>query len=189
MKIFKKQQENHKTIWKDGFITGVSTGNKKKIRLVTSHKLDPKSTIIHPLYNEYEIINSTIKLPYEALIPLFSLGGHEVRVLLFIIGYCADKDTGFFIWNNEVAEQYMTYYQTITSKETKTETVRQAIITLVKHNVIQKQKKNHYVLNPLYASKPNNYKIEQRINSFTKKFVEAGRSIAEALSFTPPSKK
>ena len=182
MKEFKKLIDNHRSIWRDGFITGVSTGISKKIKVITSFKKDA-SGIFTPQHNELLIIDSSIKLPYEAMIPLFSLGGHEVRVLLFIIAYCANKDTGFFIWNNEVTDQYMNYFNSITGKNAKPETVRQAIITLVKHNVIQKQKKNHYVLNPLYAPKSNTYKIEHRINAYTKKFVEASKSIFDALSF------
>ena len=172
----------HKSIWKDGFVTGVSTGITKKIKIISSYTKNSHG-FIKLQYNQIQIIDSTIKLSYETMIPLFSLGGHEVRVLLFIIAYCANKDNGSFIWNHEAVDQYLHYYNSITDKKVSTETVRQAIITLVKHNVLQKQKKNHYVLNPLYASKSNTFKTEHRINDFTKKFIEHGKSIGECLSF------
>lgn len=140
-----------------------------------------KEGVIQPTFNNLELVVGNIKLSYEALIPLFSLKGHEYRLMLFIVAYCVNKDDKCFKWNNAMVDEYCELYNVTTGESVKAETVRQALFTLRKTKVINKLSRGHFQLNPLYTERPEKFEAEKLINNFVREDVRTGKTMAQAL--------
>jgi hypothetical protein len=141
-----------------------------------------KEGVIQPTFNNLELVVGNIKLSYEALIPLFSLKGHEYRLMLFILAYRADKVDQCFKWNNAMVDEYCELYYATTGESVKAETVRQALFTLRKTKVINKLSRGHFQLNPLYTERPGKFEAEKLINNYLREDVSTGKTMAQALN-------
>jgi hypothetical protein len=140
-----------------------------------------KEGVIQPSFNNLELVVGNIKLSYEALIPLFSLKGHEYRLMLFILAYRADKVDQSFKWNNAMVDEYCELYNATTGESVKAETVRQALFTLRKTKVINKLSRGHFQLNPLYTERPGKFEAEKLINNYIREDVRTGKTMTQAL--------
>jgi hypothetical protein len=141
-----------------------------------------KKDVIQPTFNNLELVVGNIKISYEALIPLFSLKGHEYRLMLFIVAYCVDKDDKCFKWNKAMVIKYCELYNVATGESVKAETVRQALFTLCKTKVINKLSRGNFMLNPLYTERPGKFEAEKLINNFVREDVRTGKTMAQALN-------
>jgi hypothetical protein len=151
-------------------VTKKFSGKTQKIQVNKSkHEQDDVITFDK---TSLPMIAGSIKMSYEALIPLFALSGHEVRLLLFIFAYCADKDTNQFKWNPMVLDEYTELFKITTGKDVKPESARQALVKLNKLNVINKISKGNYMLNPLYTDCGNIYSQAKLFNTFLEKKIE-----------------
>jgi hypothetical protein len=160
----------HRNIYENGYVTKKFSGKTQKIQVNKSkHEQDDVITFDK---TSLPMIAGSIKMSYEALIPLFALSGHEVRLLLFIFAYCADKDTNQFKWNPMVLDEYTELFKITTGKDVKPESARQALVKLNKLNVINKISKGNYMLNPLYTDCGNIYSQAKLFNTFLEKKIE-----------------
>jgi hypothetical protein len=165
----------HRNIYDNGYVTNKFTGKTLKIQVTSSKKV--KDSFISIEKSSLSMIAGSIKMSYEALMPLFALSGHEVRLLLFIIAYCADKNTNQFKWNPMVLDEYTELFKITTGKDVKPESVRQALVKLNKLNVINIITKGNYILNPLYSDCGNIYKQAKLFNAFLEKKIEKESTI------------
>jgi hypothetical protein len=179
MSIYSEFLNFHRNIYTSGHTTDLHNGKVIKIKVHT--KTNSSKGYHEPEYNDLLLVSGSIKMSYEALIPLFALSGHEYRVLLFIIAYCAKREDNTFYWDDMVASEYMTLYQIAAGKKVKPETIRLALHKLTKLHIVQKIKKEHYLLNPLYSARVNNYSAKNIFNSFLARARNAGISIQKAL--------
>jgi len=160
----------HRNIYENGYVTKKFSGKTQKIQVTSSKKKQDGLVSIEK--SSLSMIAGSIKMSYEALIPLFALSGHEVRLLLFIIAYCAEKNTNQFKWNPMVLDEYTELFKITTGKNVKPESVRQALVKLNKLNVINKITKGNYMLNPLYTECGNTYSQAKLFNTFLEKKIE-----------------
>lgn len=177
MSTISKFQEFHKNNFKEGYVSGLHSG--KLVRMNVFKSLKEKDDLKEVENFTLDVISGTVKFSYEALLPLLALGGHEFRVMLYIISYCANKETLDFKWTKRVADDYIYLYKTASGKEVKPDTVRQAIITLNKEKIITKTSKTNYMLNPLYAARPGRYETQGLFNKFLKVPISTGKRISK----------
>jgi hypothetical protein len=154
----------HRNIFKNGYVTNKFSGKTYKIP-INKRKVEDDEILKYEK-THISMISGSIKMSYEALIPLFLLSGHEVRLLLFIIAYCANKETNLFKWNAMVLDEYVELFKLTTGKDVKTESVRQALVTLNKMYVINKITNGNYMLNPLYSENKDKYIQSKLLNAF-----------------------
>jgi len=165
----------HRNIFKNGYVTKKYNGKTHKIQ-VNKRKIQDDE--IHKYEKTHiSMISGNIKMSYEALMPLFILSGHEVRLLLFILAYCANKETNLFKWNAMVLDEYTELFKLTSKKNVKPESVRQALVTLNKVNVINKISKGNYMLNPLYSEIRDQYSQAKLFNAFLSDEINKKASI------------
>jgi hypothetical protein len=172
-------QDFHKNNFNEGYVSGLHSG--KLLRLEIFKKINNKDDIKEVEKFPLDVISGTVKFSYEALLPLFALGGHEFRVMLYIISYCANKETLDFKWTKCVADDYIYLYEVASGKEVKPDTVRQAIITLTKEKIITKISKTNYMLNPLYSARPGKYETQGLFKKFLNIPISTGKTISRKL--------
>lgn len=177
MSTISKFQDFHKNNFKEGYVSGLHSG--KLVRLNIYKRLIEKDDFKEVENFSLDVISGTVKFSYEALLPLFALGGHEFRVMLYIISYCANKETLDFKWTKRVADDYIYLYEAASGKEVKSDTVRQAIITLTKEKIITKVSKTNYMLNPLYSARPGKFETQGLFKKFLKNPITTGKDISK----------
>ncbi len=177
MSVINEFQKFHKNIFKEGYISDLHSG--KLLKLDIFKNIIEKDGIKDIEKFSINVTSGTVKFSYEALLPLFALGGHEIKVILYIISYCANKDTLEFKWTKIVADNYIYLYKIATGKEVKPETVRQAIITLTKERIIYKFSQTNFMLNPLYSARPDKYKTQTLFKKFLKNTIDASKVITK----------
>ena len=159
----------HKRMFSESYITNLNNGKIFKLSIFSSKKkIDEDITI--PISMDILLISGNIQMSYEAILPMFKLSGHEHRLLLFIIAYCANKNDNKFSWNHTIVDDYAQLYKICTGKDVKASSVRIALSRLNQLNIIQKSSKGAYMLNPLYSARKNEYHMKQVFNIFAKKY-------------------
>jgi hypothetical protein len=155
-------------MFSERYITNLNNGKIFKLSIFSSNKkVDEDITI--PISRDILLISGNIQMSYEAILPMFELSGHEHRLLLFIMAYCANKNDNKFSWNHTVADDYAQLYKICTGKDVKVSSVRIALSRLNQRNIIQKSSKGAYTLNPLYSARRNEYNMKQVFNTYAKK--------------------
>lgn len=177
MSTISKFHEFHKNNFKEGYVSCLHSG--KFVRLNVFKSLKDKDDFKEVEKFPLDVISGTVKFSYEALLPLFALGGHGFRVMLYIISYCANKETLDFKWTKLVADDYIYLYETASGIEVKPDTVRQAIITLTKEKIITKVSKTNYMLNPLYSARPGKFETQGLFKKFLKIPISTGKIISK----------
>jgi hypothetical protein len=182
MSALKELHTFHRNIYNSGYVTNKNNGKTTRIDVNKSKNID-EDGIVSFEKTSVQMISGSVHMSHEALIPLFMLSGHEVRLLLFILAYCANKESNKFNWNHSVADDYIELFYITTGKKVKPESVRQALVKLNKHNIINKISKGNYILNPLYSACGNIYDQSKLFNSFLememtqKKAVDLTKSV------------
>lgn len=176
----------HKNIFLVGYESTQNTGNFRSFSIPKKIRIVKKDTIVER--TNIKLTSGSIKLSYEALIPLMSIGGHELRLLLYIIAYCANKEDNSFKWTHLTTEDYCDLYRIITGETIDLETPRKALWNLKRKNIVSMSSKGNYVLNPLYTARPDSPIGGKSFIEYLKKALLKGASLADAL-FMKQSKK
>jgi len=184
MSALKDLHSFHRNIYSNGYVTNKNNGKTTKIDVNKSKNKDDDG-IVSLEKTSVHMISGSVQMSYEALIPLFLLSGHEVRLLLFIISYCSSKESNSFTWTHLVSDEYTELYYITTGKKVKPESVRQALVKLNRHNVINKISKGNYILNPLYSACGNIYKQSKLFNSFLQMEIEQKKCVDLSKSLLP----
>ncbi len=184
MSILNEVQQFHRKIYEVGYVSNKNSG--KVINVKITKKAVKRGDFISPEFLNIPVISGSIKLSYEALIPFLVLSGHETRLLLFIIAYCANSNDNTFRWTHLIADEYIELYKKVTKKTVQPETVRQVLVKLNKLKYINKISKGNYMLNPLYSANGNKYEKAKLFNVFNEKEIKSGKTVTVDMLFKKP---
>ena len=131
-----------------------------------------------------EISSGSFSFAFEAMIPILSLNGHELRIFIFLIAYYVDRESGRFKWNAYVIEAYKKYYKEITADSVETTTIVQEFKKLGIQKIVQRSDKGNYLMNPLFIPRPRvESNISKLFNEYVKKNFKSKKDASESLEF------
>ena len=133
---------------------------------------------------DIQISSGSFSFAFEAMIPILSLSGHELRIFIFLIAYYVDLKSGRFKWNVYVIEAYKKYYKAITADSVETSTIVQEFKKLVIQNIVQRSDMGNYLMNPSFLPRARTESnIVKPFNEYVKKNFESKKNASESLEF------
>lgn len=172
----------HRSMCGESYISNQLPKSLQKLNIITS--IERKGSVTNPKFKEILLTKGYLRMSYEALLPLLTLSGHEQRVFLFLAAYYLDNETYSFHWNDRVIDAYQNFYSEISGKSVKTSAIKQAFKKLCKQNVVQRVRKEFYLMNPIYLPRPSSTLNSKKLfNEYTKKSTHTGGDAFDALEY------
>jgi hypothetical protein len=143
---------------------------KKKFKRTTGYYIKGGTTFLH---STQEIVTGSpvfVMFP-ESVLYLFHLDAGAKNLFFFLTCFHTDKQTGLVRVDDSTKLGYLEYCKTF-STEYQDSTIKQALATLVKANVLLNLGRFQYMVNPMVAGPINDVKRRLLIREYSKQLIE-----------------